>query len=103
MIREKIPANIYETLEVVEGLTENDRTKDIKGFIKKFAKITPAKAKKLKEDLEKLDIIKLRNGDIVKIIDIYPESAVELNKIFTEVSLDADETNKILDAIKNNK
>ena len=61
------------------------------------------KAKKLKEALEGLNLIKLRNSDIIKIIDVVPENATELNKIFTETSLDADETNKILETVKNNK
>ena len=103
MIKERAPLNMYETLDVLDNLKETDRTKDIKGFIKKFAETTPAKAKKLKEELEGLNIIKLKNTDIVKIIDIMPENAIELNKIFTEVSLDSDETSKILNAIKNNK
>jgi len=103
MIKERKPLNIYETLETIDSLKETDRSKDLKIFIKKFSKTTPAKAKKLNAALEALDIIKLKNSDIVKIIDIMPENAVELNKIFTEVSLDADETNKILDAIKNEK
>ena len=103
MIKERTSLNMYETLEVMGDIKETDRIKDMKIFIKKFAKTTPEKAKKLKEDLEGLNIIKLRTADIVKILDIFPENAIELNKIFTEVSLDADETTKILDAIKNNK
>ncbi len=103
MIKERIPLNMYETSEIIEDLKETDRSKDIKAFIKKFSETTPAKAKKIKAEIEGLGIIKLKNTDIVKIIDILPENAIELNKIFTEISLDADETNKILDAIKNNK
>lgn len=103
MIKERAPLNMYETLDLIDGLKETDRSKDIKAFIKKFSETTPAKAKKLKEELENLNLIKLKNTDIVKIIDVLPENAVELNKIFTEVSLDSDETSKILDAIKNNK
>ena len=103
MIKERTPLNIYETSEMISELKETDKSKDILSFIKKFSKTTPTKAKKLKEELEGLEIIKLKNTDIVKIIDVMPENAVELNKIFTEVSLDSDETTKILNAIKNNK
>jgi DNA-directed RNA polymerase subunit F len=103
MIKERQPLSMYETLKVLDEIKETDKSKDLKTFIKKFAETTPAKAKKLMEDLESLKIIKLKNSDIVKIIDIMPENAVELNKIFTEVSLDSDETNKILESIKNNK
>jgi len=103
MIKEKKPVAMYEAKEILENVAENDKTKDIEQFIKKFSKLTDEKAKKLKEALEKLDILKLRSSDIIKIVDVAPENAVELNKLFTEVSLDADETNKILETIKNNK
>ena len=66
-------------------------------------KLNSEKSKKLKEDLEKLDMLKLKSSDIVKIVDIFPENAIELNKIFTETSLDSDEINKILETIKNIK
>ncbi len=94
---------MFEAKEIVDEMKETEKTKEIKAFVKKFSDIDGEKAKKLKEALEKLDILKLKNTDIIKIIDILPENATELNKIFTEVSLDTEETNKILDAIKNNK
>ncbi len=103
MIKERMPLTMNEAREVLEDLKETDRNKDIKAFIKKFAKLDDKQAKKLKQELESLEIIKLRQADIIKIIDIVPENATELNKIFTETSLDTDETTKILDTIKNNK
>lgn len=103
MIKERKPLNMYEVKEIIEDLKETDKSAEIKAFIKKFSKTTPEKAKKLKEDLDALGLIKLKESDIVNIVDILPENAVELNKIFTEISLDADETNKILDTIKKNK
>ena len=68
-------------------------------LLKKFLKIKPEKAKKIKEELEALDLLKMKNEHIVKIIDLLPEDASDLNKIFTDVSLTEDETNKILDVI----
>lgn len=103
MIKEKQALNIQEANDVLGGLKETDKIKDTKAFIKKFSKINSTKAKKLKEEIEKLNLLKLKQKDIAKIIDILPEDATELNKIFTEVTLDADETSKILDTVKNNK
>ena len=54
----------------------------------------------MKKELKKLDLIKLKDNDIVKIVDFMPEDAVDLNKIITEVSLDQDEVNKILEIVK---
>ena len=38
--------------------------------------------------------------NISKLIDVLPEKAEEVNKIFIDVSLDENETQKILDTIK---
>jgi DNA-directed RNA polymerase subunit F len=103
MIKDKKPLTMYEALEIAEELKETDRVKETVDFIKKFSNTDSKKANKIKEAIEALDIIKLRPIDIIKIVDILPESASELNKIFSETSLDADETSKILDVIKNNK
>ena len=103
MIKEKTPLSMQEAKSLLDNVKDTDRTKEIKAFIKKFSKLDEKKSEKLKEELGKLDIIKLKAGDIVKIVDILPENAAELNKIFTETSLDADETNKILETIKKNK
>jgi len=103
VIRERESLSICEAGEIVGTIKETDKTEEIKKFVKRFCKITPAKAKKIREEIEKLELLKLKPQDIAKIIDILPEDAIELNKIFTEITLDADETNKILETIKNNK
>ena len=72
-------------------------------FIKKFTKITPKEAKEIRKKINDLGLIKVRDEQISKIIDILPEDAQDLNKIFIDVSLDEDETNKILDLIKQYK
>ena len=72
---------------------------DVKGFIKKFTKLKPKEAKELKKKLGELDMMKLRAEQIVKIIDLLPENQEDLNKI-VDVSLDEDETKKILETIK---
>jgi DNA-directed RNA polymerase subunit F len=100
MIKERKPLNMCEVTEVLKEIKETDKTKELKSFIKDFCKVTPAKARELKEELIKLDVIKLKEGDIAKIIDIMPGDATELNKIFVDIALDADETNKILATIK---
>ena len=70
---------------------------------KKFLKTKQAQAKKIKEELEKLDLLKMKREHAVKIVDLLPEDASDLNKIFTDVSLNEDETNKILEIVKKTK
>ncbi len=96
-----------EAISMVEALgyagTKEGEGAEIKKFVKKFTKMTPTKAKELKEKLEEMDLMKVKDRHIVKVIDILPENQEELNKIFVDVGLDEDETKKILDTVKEYK
>jgi len=70
------------------------------GFIRRFTKVKAEKANELKKKLEELDMIKLNEKQICKIIDFLPETSEELNKITIDIGLDEDETRKILETIK---
>ena len=94
MIKEMKPISMVEAREIVEKNSEVDK------FIKKFVKIDAEKAKKLREEIEKLELLKVKPEHIAKIIDMLPEDTVDLNKIFVDVSLNEDETNKLLEVIK---
>jgi len=90
------------TLAEVNTLVgKSEKADEIKLFLKSFLKLTEKKALELKEELTKLDLIKLKETHIVKIVDFLPESASELNKVLSDVSLDEEETNKILASVKN--
>lgn len=101
MIIDRTPLNMNETENILKGLPDSSKKEDMELFLKKFLKTKPEQAKKLKESLEKLDLLKIKQEHIVKIIDLLPSDASDLNKIFTDVSLNEDETNKILETIKN--
>ena len=70
MIKERTPLAMYEVQNQIAKLKQTDRIKDMNAFIEKFAKLTPEKSAKLKEDLEALGMIKLKRNDIVKIVDV---------------------------------
>ena len=97
MIKHREPLSMTESLEYIEE--QKDSEADVKKFIKKFVSINIEDAKKLRAKLSALGLIKLKQDYIVKIIDIMPENQENLNKIFTDVSLDEDESKKILDTI----
>lgn len=86
--------------EVYELIKDNEKSEEIKKFIKSFTKMPIEKALEIKEELKKANIIKLKDTHIAKIVDFLPKDAIELNKIIKDVSLDADETQKILDITK---
>jgi DNA-directed RNA polymerase subunit F len=83
--------------EVVALAGDSDKAEEIKKFIKKFNKMDVKKAEKMKAELKALDLIKLKDEYIVKIVDFVPKNASELNKVIIEVSLDSDEVTKILE------
>jgi len=103
MIKDKKPLSMAEAAEILGSLKETEKIKETSIFLKKYSKVDPKKVNELREELVKLDILKLKNSDIAKIMDILPEDAQELNKLFTDVALDADETTKILESVKKHK
>jgi DNA-directed RNA polymerase subunit F len=103
MIFERTPLNLSEVEEILRGIPESEKKTQMEAYLKKFLKVKTGQAKKIKEELEKLDLLKMKREHVVKIVDLLPEDASDLNKIFTDISLNEDETNKILDIVKNNK
>jgi len=68
--------------------------------LKKFTGLEVKKAKELKSNLVELNLIKLKSDNISKIIDVMPETSEDLNKVFVDTSLDENESQKILDTVK---
>jgi|SRR3989344_5890535 len=100
MIKKMQPLDMSEAKKILGSLEETEKIKQVDVFIKKFLKIKIEKANKLKEELKNLELLKLKEEDIVKIIDLMPEDVLDLNKIFVDVALNEDETNKILETVK---
>jgi len=98
MIKNTTPLSMAESLEYIEK--DKRAEKPAADFIKKFVKITPKEAKELRKKLDDLKIVKMNDMTISKLIDVFPEKAEEVNKIFVDIGLDEKETKKILDTIK---
>jgi DNA-directed RNA polymerase subunit F len=98
MIKNSEPFSMAEAIEYIKK--DDDKETEIIGFIKKFNKLKSKDAKELKQEIERLGIIKIKPEYTVKIVDLLPDSSEELNKIFVDVSLDEDETKKILESVK---
>ncbi|MDP2628693.1 MAG: hypothetical protein Q8P15_02220 [Nanoarchaeota archaeon] len=97
MIKNNQPLSMAE----VKGyLKKEDAEGTLTGFINKFTEVKPKEAKELRTKLEELGIMKLREHNIVKIVDTMPDNQENLNKLFVETSLDEDETKKILETVK---
>lgn len=96
--------SMAEALSILESMDINkEKKKEIETYLKKFIKINKEKAQKMREEIEKLEIIKIKPHHISQIINIMPENASELNKIFTDTTLNEDETNRILEIVRKYK
>jgi DNA-directed RNA polymerase subunit F len=81
-------------------LEEKEKNAELIAFIKKFNSLSPKEAKELRKKLVELNLMKMREEQISKIIDMLPEAAEDLAKIFTDLGLNEDEKKKILETIK---
>jgi DNA-directed RNA polymerase subunit F len=100
------PLNMQEVKKLlgkIEESEESTKKKQVGDFVKKFSKIKKDKAEGMKKELTELGMIKIKEKNIAKIIDILPEDSKDLNKIITDVSLTEDEANKILEIVKKHK
>jgi len=99
MIKNNKILSMAECLEYVKDKEDTE----IVGFIKKFAELDSKQAKEMRKKIEELSLIKIRPAQIAKIIDFMPENIIDLNKIFEDITLDENESNKILDIVKQYK
>ncbi len=93
-IKEQKPLTMAE---VAVAVGDSEKATEIKKFIKNFNILDIKKSEKMKEELKTLDLIKLKDEHIVKIVDFVPTDASELNKVLIDVPLDQSEVDKILD------
>jgi len=114
MIKSETVLTLAEVREILEKKKEKEKqAKEQKEekeaileqsllYAKRFSKLNTEKIKELKEELKKLDIIKLKERHIAKVADVLPEDAEDLRKIFIgeEISLDQNEIEKILSVVK---
>lgn len=100
MIKNREPLTFAEANEYIP---KNEENPEIASFMKKFVNLTSEEAKEFRKKIEGLDLMKIKTEHVIKIVDLMPENEESLNKIFIDVSLDEDETKKILDIIKEYK
>jgi len=98
MIKQAKALSLAEAQEYI-----NNDDADMKRFVKNFKPLKVEKAKEMRKKLESLELIKLNEKHISKIIDLLPESKEDLSKILSDINFSEDEINKILSTIKEQK
>ncbi len=90
------PVHLAEVKELTKDLEEKNLTL----YLKKFGNLDLKKSNELAEEIIKLDNMKIKDDDVVKIVDFLPRNIEELNKIFKDLSLDEKEANDVLEIVK---
>ena len=96
-------AEVKENLEEIKKLKKelNFRAEKVYNYANEFTKLNKKSVSEIYERLKSLNISKLRDRHITKIIDIMPDNPESLKIIFSgeATSLKQDEVKQILDAI----
>jgi len=102
------PLTLVELSEKIEQIKKRDkelgsRAERINEYLNKFVKLKTKKVEELKKEMDNLDIPRLRERHLVKIIDILPEDMDSLKMIFAgeNVTIKQDDLQRILNVIKN--
>jgi len=98
-------AEVSGILKKHEQLEENTAARNTALYIEKFVRLKPEKVEAIKKGLMELNMAKLKEKHISKIVDFMPEDGDDLKKIFVgeDFTLDLDELNSILEKIKSFK
>ncbi len=97
MILSRKPLSLAEVKEYTKNL---DESKPIHKYLKTFGKLNKADALKLAQEIRDLNNVKIKEEDIVKIVDLLPQDSSDVNKILLSVSLTEEEANTILEIVK---
>ena len=97
----KLVAEYEKKLDKVSE-EKDERIESVTAYLKKFSKLSVEKSDKMRQELQSLDLMQLKEKHIIKIIDLLPADAEDLHKILIgePVNLDKNEIDKILDIIK---
>ncbi len=103
---EEIPLNIVEVKEMLKKIKERDeelnyRAQKTAEYLDVISTIKPKQAKELKEKLLALEIPRVKEMHVHKIIDIMPKTPEGVKTIFSglTISITADNVKKIVDAV----
>ena len=108
IIKEK-PISLFELKEELEKIEKKDkelnfRAKRVQEYVNIFSKLNKDQYKKIYEGIIKLNIPRMGEHDITKIIDLLPTSVDELKTILSNATISVSKENmkKIVDIINAN-
>jgi len=94
MIKNTKPLSMAESKKYLSDKPE------LMSFMKNFISLDEKEAKLLRTKLEELNFMQLNEKNISGLIDILPKDKKILNEVSAGINLNEDETNKVLQTIK---
>ena len=102
----EVPLSMVEAREMLKELKGQEKELPVRlnkttEYLQQYAKGDTKKVKEFKDRLNKLDITRLRERHVVKIIDMMPKDIDSLKLVFSgeNVTLKQEDLQKILDAL----
>jgi len=100
MIKSTKPLTLAEVKDILGKKQDIEKAKEALAYTQKFTKLNAEKSEKMKHELDELGLLKMKEWQITKIIDLMPADQDDVRKIFEDVSLDENEIAKILEVTK---
>jgi len=97
MIISMKPLHLAEVKELAGDLSGKP---ELHSYLKDFCPLNKKEADTLAKKIREINNPKIREDSVVKIVDLLPKDAEDMNKIFNDVSLDEKEINEIIAIVK---
>ena len=108
IIKNEVPLSPIELKEKLEEIKKRDKTLSSKAlktmeYLDKFRKINKKQAEEIKKKIQELNISRIKDKHVAKLIDLMPEDIDSLKIIFASenLTLKQEDLQKILEIIKN--
>ena len=103
----EVPLTMAELKERLDDVKKRDkeltdRANKTHDYLNKFATLKSKEALKLKEEIMKLNIPRIKEKQVIKVIDVMPKDIESLKLVFAaeNITIKQEDLQKILDIIK---
>ncbi len=100
------PVSVYDIKEQLESIKKRDgdltfRGNKVEEYLQQFTMVSPKKAKEIKAKIEELQVPRLKEAHIFKIIDVMPKHLEELKVVLQAytITVKDEHLKKILDCL----
>jgi len=106
-IKEEMPLSLAEVKDFLDSKKKDKKELNFREnksleYINSFSVLKKDKAESLKKELNELEMARLKEKQIVKIVDLLPKNVDDLKIILSgeDITLKAEDLNKIVETVK---